>query len=227
MITRPSPNFGPRPDGVPIDMIVLHYTGMPSAKAALERLCDPAAEVSAHYLIDEDGTIHQLVADEQRAWHAGLSYWRGERDVNSRSLGIELVNPGHEFGYRPFPGAQIAALTALLHALMGRHGIAARNLVGHADVAPARKQDPGELFPWEALAREGLGLWSTPGTASAMDESATRALLTAYGYDPDCALDQVLAAFQRHFRPARIDGIADGETLGLLSRLNAVCGLAT
>jgi N-acetylmuramoyl-L-alanine amidase len=222
MKALPSPNFGPRRDGAPIDMVVLHYTGMRSADEALARLCDPAAQVSAHYLVDEDGRIERLVAEEHRAWHAGLAYWRGERDVNSRSIGIELVNPGHEFGYRAFPEPQIEALIALLLSVMGRHGMARRNLVGHSDVAPARKQDPGELFPWAELAREGLGLWPEPGPEA---EGDARALLTAYGYDPDCALDLVIAAFQRHFRPARIDGVPDGETLGILTRLNALCGI--
>lgn len=219
----PSPNFGPRREGAPIDMVVLHYTGMRTASEALARLCDPAAQVSAHYLVDEDGRIERLVAEEQRAWHAGLAYWRGDRDVNSRSIGIELVNPGHEFGYRPFPEPQIEALVALLHSIVGRHGISRRNLVGHSDVAPARRQDPGELFPWRALAREGLGLWPEPGPDV---EGDARALLTAYGYDPDCALDLVVAAFQRHFRSTRVDGTADGETLGLLTRLNALGSVA-
>ena len=215
MIHTPSPNFGPRQGGV--DMLVLHYTGMTSAAAALARLCDPAAEVSAHYLIDEDGAIHALVAEEMRAWHAGRSWWRGETDVNSRSIGIELVNPGHEFGYRPFPPAQIAALVDLAGGILARHPIPPRNVVGHADVAPARKQDPGELFPWAALAAKGIGLWPEAGTAV----SDAIAMLAAYGYDTSDPA-AALVAFQRHFRPERVDGVADAETVALLAGLPLV-----
>jgi len=213
MIETPSPNFGPR-NGQTVDMLVLHYTGMPSAAQALARLCDPAAEVSAHYLIDEDGAVHALVDEAMRAWHAGRSFWRGATDVNSRSIGIELVNPGHEFGYRPFPEAQIAALTELAQGILARHPIPAHNVVGHADVAPARKQDPGELFPWRRLAAAGIGLWPEPAEpiADAM------AALAAFGYDiadPPAAV----TAFQRHFRPARVDGVADEECRRLLAGL--------
>ena len=215
MIHTPSPNFGPRQGGV--DMLVLHYTGMTSAAAALARLCDPAAEVSAHYLIDEDGAIHALVAEEMRAWHAGRSWWRGETDVNSRSIGIELVNPGHEFGYRPFPPAQIAALVDLAGGILARHPIPPRNVVGHADVAPARKQDPGELFPWAALAAKGIGLWPEAGTAV----SDAIAMLAAYCYDTSDPA-AALVAFQRHFRPERVDGVADAETVALLAGLPLV-----
>jgi N-acetylmuramoyl-L-alanine amidase len=139
-------------------MVVLHYTGMQTMQEALDRLCDPAAEVSAHYLIDEDGTVIRLVPEEKRAWHAGRSYWRGITDVNSASIGIEIVNPGHEFGYRPFTDAQMESLIPLLSSIMARHNIEPANVVGHSDVAPARKQDPGELFEWELLARYGLAL---------------------------------------------------------------------
>jgi len=217
MIHTPSPNFGPRPVG--IDMLVLHYTGMTSAAAALARLCDPAAEVSAHYLVDEDGTVHAMVAEEMRAWHAGRSWWRGETDVNSRSIGIELVNPGHEFGYRPFPPAQIAALVDLAQGILARHPIPPRNVVGHADVAPSRKQDPGELFPWATLAAAGIGLWPEPDAAT--DDAV--AMLEAYGYDtsdPTAAI----TAFQRHFRPARVDGVVDGETVALLAGVLLTAG---
>jgi len=209
-----SPNFQPRPAGTRIDMLVIHYTGMLSARAALERLCDPAAEVSAHYLIDEEGAVVALVEEENRAWHAGLSSWRGEANVNSRSIGIELVNPGHEFGYRPFPPAQMAALAHLAHGILARWPIPARNVVGHADVAPRRKQDPGELFDWSWLAQRGIGLWPEPGQAAG--EAA--ALLADYGYDitdPGAAL----VAFQRHFRPSICDGVADAETLARLNGL--------
>lgn len=213
-----SPNFQPRPDGTVIDMLVLHYTGMRSAEAALERLCDPASEVSAHYLIDEAGKVFALVDEPDRAWHAGVSSWRGEPNVNSRSIGIELVNPGHEFGYRPFPSAQMAALADLAHGILARWPIPARNVVGHSDVAPRRKQDPGELFDWYWLAQRGIGLWPKPGH-SEVGEAA--ALLAEYGYDiadPTAAL----VAFQRHFRPLGCDGVADDETLALLNGLVAL-----
>ena len=195
-----SPNFQPRPEGAIIDMLVIHYTGMPSAQAALDRLCDPAAEVSAHYLIDETGEVHALVDEENRAWHAGVSSWRGSAGVNSRSIGIELVNPGHEWGYRPFPAAQMAALADLAHGILARWPIPARNVVGHSDVAPRRKQDPGELFDWYWLAQRGIGLWPKPGPSMTGEAAA-------------------LLAFQRHFRPLSCDGVADAETLALLNGL--------
>jgi len=210
-----SPNFQPRPEGAIIDMLVIHYTGMPSAQAALDRLCDPAAEVSAHYLIDETGEVHALVDEESRAWHAGVSSWRGRSDVNSRSIGIELANPGHEWGYRPFPPAQMAALADLAHGILARWPIPERNVVGHSDVAPRRKQDPGELFDWYWLARCGIGLWPTPGQSTTGEAAA---LLADYGYDiaePGAAV----LAFQRHFRPLCCDGVADAETLALLNGL--------
>ncbi len=210
MIHTPSPNFEPRTAGV-IDMLVLHYTGMESAGAALARLCDPEAKVSAHYVIDEDGTVHALVDEAMRAWHAGVASWRGETDVNGRSVGIELVNPGHEFGYRPFPEPQMAALEELCRGILARHPIPAGNVVGHSDVAPTRKLDPGELFDWRRLADAGIGLWpKEPPVAG--EPTEVPPLLRRHGYDPVAAI----AAFQRHFRPARIDGIADEETTGLL-----------
>lgn len=215
----PSPNFGPRKGSGVIDMLVLHYTGMTSAAEALARLRDPAAEVSAHYLIDEDGTIHRLVAEKDRAWHAGRGIWRGESDVNSRSIGIELVNPGHEFGYRAFPQAQIAALIALAQDICRRHPIPARNVIGHSDIAPLRKQDPGELFPWSRLASAGIGLF--PQVPAATDDSAERLLAElGYGTDPwDEMGEKVIEAFQRRFRPACIDGVADKECIGLMGAL--------
>jgi N-acetylmuramoyl-L-alanine amidase len=160
----PSPNWNERK--LPVSLVVLHYTGMETAQAALARMCDPAAEVSAHYMIEEDGTVHRLVAEEHRAWHAGRSYWRGITDINSASIGIELVNPGHEHGYRPFPEAQMEALIPLLAGIMARHNIDPAGVLGHSDVAPARKEDPGELFEWEVLARYGLAL-PRPSRASA------------------------------------------------------------
>jgi len=216
MILRPSPNFEPRPEGAVIDMLVMHYTGMTSGAAALERLIDPAAKVSAHYMIDEDGTIYSLVSEEMRAWHAGLSFWRGKTDVNSRSIGIELVNPGHEFGYRPFAEAQIGALITLCHGILMRHAIASARVLGHSDVAPMRKTDPGELFPWERLARAGIGLWPEK-----ILSDLTADALPRYGYDPGAAPDKLILAFQRHFRPNELTGLWDAECGALLAGLLA------
>ncbi|MFM2045876.1 MAG: hypothetical protein RLY86_4452, partial [Pseudomonadota bacterium] len=149
LVETPSPNHGPRAPGKPVDMLILHYTGMRSGTAALERLCDPEAQVSAHYLIEEDGTVHRMVHERRRAWHAGVSLWRGEKDINSRSIGIELVNPGHEFGYRPFPAAQMAALTELCRGIVEHYAIPPLHVLAHSDVVPDRKIDPGELFDWQ------------------------------------------------------------------------------
>jgi len=214
----PSPNHEPRRGG-PIDMLVLHYTGMPTAQHARDRMTDPASKVSAHYLIDEDGTIEALVEESRRAWHAGAAWWRGETDINSRSIGIELVNPGHEFGYRPFTDAQIAALIPLVHALLARHPIPPRNVVAHADIAPTRKEDPGELFPWQDLAEHhGIGLWPCGEPVDPPEPAVVLAGLAHYGYDvsdPHAAL----IAFQRHFRPWSLSGEADPETCGRLRSL--------
>ena len=218
-IEWPSPNQDSR-GGAAVDLLVLHYTGMPSGEAALARLCDPEARVSAHYMIGEDGTVHALVPETQRAWHAGISCWAGARDINARSIGIELVNPGHEFGYRAFPEAQIAALTVLARDIVARYAIPAWRILGHSDVAPMRKDDPGELFPWARLAGEGIGLWPMPGPDPG--ESAVSGLLAHYGYDPDAALEKTVSAFQRHFRPSRVDGMADAETRKVLSGLIAL-----
>ena len=234
----PSPNHEPRPPGVPLDMLILHYTGMRSSASALQRLCNPQSVVSSHYLIDEEGRLLRLVAEERRAFHAGVSYWRGGRDINSRSIGIELVNPGHEFGYRPFPRAQMDVLTALARDIVTRHGIAADRVLGHSDVAPTRKQDPGELFDWRGLARAGVGLWPSesddeppPGPVVIPPDKPCAAArqfqekLSAYGYETprtdviDDATRIVITAFQRHFRPGRLDGLVDGETLARLDRL--------
>jgi len=218
---RPSPNHGPRPEDSRIDMLLLHYTGMPSAAAALDRLCDPAAAVSAHYLIEEDGSVWQLVAEERRAWHAGRACWAGASDINDRSIGIELANPGHEFGYHAFPETQIIALEGLCRGLLARHPIPAQRVLGHSDVAPQRKQDPGELFPWPRLAASGIGLWpdftappgAAPGTCS---PGAAWADLARIGYEVppgDDAGSAVITAFQRHWHPAHCDGELDDETL--------------
>lgn len=216
MIERPSPNHGPRPPDTPVDMLVLHYTGMRDAEAALARLTDPAAAVSAHYLIAEDGTVVRLVPEDRRAWHAGVASWRGATDVNGRSLGIELVNPGHEHGYRAFPGPQMAALAELAATILDRHPIPARNVVGHSDVAPDRKEDPGELFDWAGLAEAGVGLWPKRLPVSASVETIPQ-MLSQYGYDLD--RPGVMAAFQRHFRPRLIDGATDEECARILAAL--------
>ena len=223
MIDRPSPNHGPRPDGVPVDLVVLHYTGMRTAGAALARLCDPAARVSAHYLIDEGGESYRLVGEARRAWHAGVSCWAGEADVNGRSIGIELANPGHEFGYRAFPEAQLRALEALLADILARRRIDPARVVGHSDVAPLRKRDPGELFPWRRLAAQGLAWWPPgAGAGAEPDEGRARAALARCGYGwTGEDLSAVLAAFQRRFRPARCDGVLDGETMGLIAAIEA------
>ena len=231
MILVPSPNHEPRPEGALVDMLVLHYTGMKTGAEALERLCDPAAKVSAHYLIAENGDVHSLVAEDRRAWHAGVACWRGHADVNSRSIGIELVNPGHEFGYRPFPEDQMAALVDLARDIVARHRIPAINVVGHSDVAPERKTDPGELFDWGRLAQAGIGVWPfqhgghgdwPPAKAG---PETFRAKLDRIGYCVDgTELATVLTAFQRRFRPARIDGAMDEETLTRLTVLGEILG---
>ncbi len=216
MIERLSPNFDRRPGDAIIDILVLHYTGMETAAAALDRLCDRRAKVSAHYAIDEDGTVVRLVAEDMRAWHAGRAFWRGVSDINARSIGIELVNPGHELGYRDFPELQMAALEELVLDILCRHPIAARNIVGHSDVAPGRKTDPGEKFDWRRLARNGIGLWpGEPGEPVAADGDAA-GLLAEIGYNT-ADLAAAVAAFQRRYRPARVDGVADGETAGLMA----------
>jgi N-acetylmuramoyl-L-alanine amidase len=205
---------------------VLHYTGMESAAAALARLCDLEAKVSAHYMIDEDGTTYALVPEERRAWHAGVSAWEGEQAMNNCSIGIELVNPGHEFGYRPFPEPQIRALTELARAILFRHRIPPWRVVGHSDIAPARKEDPGELFDWRRLARAGIGLWPGPGAAVAPDSALAAAALARIGYplEPQgVPLALTLAAFQRRFRPACCDGALDGETMAVLLAVAGLC----
>ena len=201
-------------------MVVLHYTGMPTGAEAEARLCDPAAKVSAHYLIHEDGEVVGLVPEDKRAWHAGRSYWRGIADVNSASIGIELVNPGHEWGYRPFPREQMEALLPLLAAIVARHGIAPANVVGHSDVAPGRKEDPGELFDWPLLARLGLAEpRPRPRIRLIFDNpSAFYLALERFGYDIADGRAAV-RAFQRRWRPRTIDGEVDGEVGALLFEL--------
>jgi N-acetylmuramoyl-L-alanine amidase len=231
-IPAPSPNFDARVR--PPDMIVLHYTGMATGEAALARLRDPGAKVSAHYLVEEDGRVFALVPEERRAWHAGKAVWRGERDINGCSVGVEIVNPGHEFGYRPFPEPQIDAVVALVADIRGRWTIPDTRLLGHSDVAPDRKEDPGELFPWKRLADAGHGLWAEPPPAPGAPlvegdggpgVSALQAGLARLGYDSapsgvyDPATATIVRAFQRHWRPARVDGAADGETRATLIAL--------
>jgi N-acetylmuramoyl-L-alanine amidase len=218
MIDTPSPNFDERSS--PISMIVLHYTGMQDAASAIQRLCDPEAKVSSHYLVTEDGQVLRLVDENKRAWHAGRSRWRGITDVNSASVGIEIVNPGHEFGYRPFPEEQIEALIPLVHRIKERYGITRGNVVGHSDVAPSRKQDPGELFPWYRLAKLRLAL--PRPTKNLMDPGWTDAgfllALERFGYDVTDSLAATVA-FQRRFRPELVDGTIDAECRAILLAL--------
>jgi len=225
IIDLPSPNQDERTEAV--DMLILHYTGMKTAQDAIDRLRDPAAAVSCHYVVDEDGTVFRLVPEDSRAWHAGVSHWRGHTALNGRSIGIEIVNPGHEWGYRDFPVLQLAAVCDLCLGILARHAIPARNVVGHSDVAPDRKEDPGERFDWRALAENGVGVWPEDmvdlGTTGVIRDAATlrpvRAALAEIGYRvaPEGALDPalsaVLRAFQRHWRPEAITGQADDGTL--------------
>lgn len=231
MIERPSPNHDERPAGTPVDMLVLHYTGMRTGEEAIARLCDPAAKVSSHYAVEEDGRVFKLVDERRRAWHAGVASWRGQRDINARSVGIEIVNPGHEFGYRDFPPAQMAAVAELARGIVVRHKIPARNVVGHSDVAPARKEDPGERFDWGYLAAHGVGLWPLDGKGALTPDVATaQRLLAGYGYDVpasgqgDETTTRAIIAFQRHFRPARVDGVLDAETMARLAAVAALAG---
>ena len=238
---RESPNHGERKAGMKPDMLVLHYTGMQYAEGAIRHLCEPSSEVSAHYVVLEDGRVIQCVAESRRAWHAGQSSWAGETDINSCSIGIEIANPGHDHGYPDFPRRQIAAVTALCRSIFIRHRIPAHRVLGHSDIAPSRKRDPGEKFPWKMLHDSGIGLWVKPlpivrdGPVYVLGEShptirELQEMLARYGYgvEPtgylDVATQDVITAFQRHFRPARIDGAADVstiETLRVLLRARA------
>ncbi|MFN4283318.1 MAG: N-acetylmuramoyl-L-alanine amidase [Alphaproteobacteria bacterium] len=236
-IDCPSPNHDDRAPGTRVELLIVHYTGMPTADGARVRLCDAEAKVSSHYLIDEAGEVFRLVPEDRRAWHAGAGAWRGATDVNSRSIGVELANPGHEHGYRPFPPAQMAAFALLARGILARHPIPARGVLGHSDTAPARKTDPGELFDWRGLAADGIGVWPdlaakpAPGPATlALGASGDavrdlQAKLAAYGYQIAAdglfgtATEQVVTAFQRHFRPWRVDGQIDDETLTYLDKL--------
>jgi len=233
----PSPSYGTRNNGRTVDMLVLHYTGMETADAALDWLTRAEAKVSAHYLVDEAGRIAQLVAEADRAWHAGLGSWAGETDLNSCSIGIEVQNPGHDFGCPAFPEAQMQSVEALCHDILSRYMIPTERILGHSDVAPGRKRDPGEKFDWARLARAGIGLWVEPaplagdeGLGEGDENESVAALqrdLRDYGYGVEVTstygkgVEHVVEAFQRHFRPARVDGRADQSTRDTLTRLLA------
>ena len=237
IIQRRSPNFDQRINDYVIDMLVLHYTGMINADMALQRLCNSDAKVSAHYLIDEDGECFQLVEESNRAWHAGKSSWAGSGDINNRSIGIELANAGHEFDYKPFPEAQMKSLERITKDVLTRHAIPGHRILGHSDIAPSRKRDPGELFDWRRLASVGIGLWPNkkyetftdkeplgPGT-SGKAVSHAQEKLAYFGYHIektghyDLGTQEVVTAFQRHFRPERVDGLFDSLCCDRLSDL--------
>lgn len=242
---RVSPNFGPRRDGVAVDSLILHYTGMPSGESAEAWLCDTASSVSSHYIVHEDGRVVQMVRETDRAWHAGQSFWRGCRDMNSCSIGIEIVNPGHDGGLPAFPDAQIDAVIALSRDILARNDIAPERVLAHSDVAPGRKVDPGERFPWAVLAAAGVGHFVAPTPVqggrflAAGDRGepveALQSMLALYGYDVeinavfDDQTKRVVEAFQRHFRQSRVDGVADRSTIETLHRLLSAlpAGLAT
>jgi N-acetylmuramoyl-L-alanine amidase len=233
-----SPNHGERKNGAKIDMLVLHYTGMEDSTAALKRLCRVGTDVSAHYVVMENGRIVQCVPESRRAWHAGHASWAGETDINSCSIGIEIANPGHDYGYPDFPARQIAAVTALCRSIMTRHRIPPDRVLAHSDISPTRKRDPGEKFPWRILHRSGIGMWVRPApiapngplyvlgdTSAAVAE--VQVLLARYGYSVgssnylDSATHDAVAAFQRHFRQERADGVLDGSTIETLKALLA------
>jgi len=232
---RVSPNFGQRNGVGGPDMIVLHYTGMETGAAAEAWLCNPESQVSSHYLVHEDGRVVQMVRESDRAWHAGKSFWQGTVDINSCSIGIEIVNPGHAFGYRNFPKRQMTAVAELCRGIIARHAVPPQRVLAHSDVAPGRKVDPGERFPWRQLASAGIGHFVAPGRCGgrpllgpgdrgdAVEE--LQSMLSLYGYDIDItgayddATGVVVAAFQLHFRPRRVDGLADRSTVETLRRL--------
>jgi len=233
----PSPNHGDRNNCRIADMILLHYTGMPDVEGAIAQLCTPGTDVSAHYIVLEDGRIVQCVPEAKRAWHAGVSFWAGEEDINSCSIGIEIINRGHDWGYPDFPLRQIAAVIALCRGIMLRRQILSHRVLAHSDVAPARKRDPGEKFPWHSLANSGVGHWVQPAPivrgeplklgSISDDVAGLQAALAKYGYNIpthgkfDGPTMEVVTAFQRHFRPARVDGIADHSTMSTLHALLA------
>lgn len=232
---RASPNFGQRAEGLRADMIILHYTGMVTGKAAEDWLCTPESQVSSHYLVHEDGRVIQMVREADRAWHAGKSSWHGVTDINSCSVGIEIVNPGHQYGYVAFPKRQMDAVIRLTGDIARRHGVTPERILGHSDVAPGRKVDPGEKFGWRRLAEAGLGHFVTPSRIvggavlqrgdQAQGVQELQSMLVRYGYGIEITgiyderTETVVAAFQRHFRPRRVDGVADGSTRRTLERL--------
>ena len=219
MIEAPSPNHDSR-DGHPVDILLMHYTGMKSGQEAIDRLRDPAAKVSAHYVVEEDGRVFRLVPEERRAWHAGVSSWQGAGNINQRSIGIEIVNPGHEFGYRPFPAAQMDAVRELSLGILARLPIPSGRVIGHSDVAPKRKEDPGEFFDWRGLAAAGIGVWPEPLPVD-WSEAAFFDALARYGYDVS---DRAAAvrAFCRHFRQAQLSDRPDAELAAILNGLLAI-----
>jgi N-acetylmuramoyl-L-alanine amidase len=238
---RPSPNHQPRRGVDRPDILLLHYTGMATTQAALERLCDRDAKVSSHYLVFEDGRVFQLVAESRRAFHAGESAWEGSTDINSRSIGIEIGNKGHDYGCPAFPDVQIQSVIALCRDIVARRGIAPWHVLAHSDVAPLRKRDPGESFPWPRLAAAGVGLWVEPAAIEqgpalrqgdhGEEVARLQRMLADYGYDVtasgryDAATVEIVAAFQRHFRPAHVDGVADVSTVRTLERLAPMKGV--
>ncbi|WP_182418990.1 N-acetylmuramoyl-L-alanine amidase [Bartonella sp. HY038] len=234
-ILRPSPNFNERSDNTKPHILILHYTGMNDAEAAESLLQDPASQVSCHYVVREDGTIVQMVAESKRAWHAGKSMWQGQDDINSKSIGIEIVNQGPLGNFPDFPSLQIKAVVELCQSIINRHNVGARYVLAHSDIAPERKIDPGEKFPWKDLADNGIGQFVSPsplggGRFMSLGESgrpveAFQSMLALYGYPIEItgSFDEntkiVTEAFQRHFRPALVDGVADASTIDTLHRL--------
>jgi N-acetylmuramoyl-L-alanine amidase len=224
----PSPNFNDR-RGKAIDILLLHYTGMASGARARARLLDPASNVSCHYLVWEDGRVEQMVGESDRAWHAGAAFWAGETDINSISIGIEIVNGGHDYGSPPYTSPQIDAVIALSHDICARHSIRPARVLGHSDVAPARKQDPGEWFPWQRLAAAGIGAWATlndvESAGRSFDLAQLQTSLSAYGYDcpvsgvEDEKTRDVITAFHRHFLPTRLGEPANIDTLRTAEKL--------
>jgi N-acetylmuramoyl-L-alanine amidase len=226
-VSHASPNWDERPPGAVVEAVVLHYTGMPSAADALARLRDPAAKVSAHYLILEDGQLLSLVPEEHRAWHAGRSFWRGRQSLNDVAVGIELANPGHAWGYRPFPASQVKALVDLTKRIMERWQLPPEAILAHSDIAPDRKQDPGERLDWRALAEVGIGHWPKRIVPAAPCPGRASTLLELVGYGAETTASgrrHRLVAFQRRFRPQRVDGWLDPVTMGAIDAVAALCG---